>query len=68
MERMPCCRAEHKSVAALSADGLHWYKTVKAYDGPSPVWDKASNGDDGKLGRHLLLIPLKELDVGLQVR
>eukprot|EP00892_Ulva_mutabilis_P003576 jgi/Ulvmu1/1590/UM111_0018.1 len=58
---------DHKSVAAFSVDGLHWYKTRKAYQGPSPVWEDDSGSDAGSLGSHLLLIPLKELDAGLQV-
>lgn len=61
-------RPEHKSVAALSPDGLHWYKTGKAYDGPNPVWETTGDVQAGDLGKHLLLIPLKELDVGLQAR
>lgn len=55
-------------MAAFSADGLHWYKTGKVYHGPKPVWERDPDGGPGALGKHLLLIPLKELDVGLQVR
>ena len=59
-------------MVGFTVDGVHWYKTEAAEDAANPVWgEEADDADDpdedGPDPCHFLL-PLKELDLGLQVR
>lgn len=64
------CRAGAKPVVGFSVDGVHWYKTAAAEDAVNPAWhakDPGTDDPDGdELGGHHFLLPLKELDLGLQ--
>ena len=61
-------------MAGFSVDGLHWYATDPAADAAAPVWAGEGGDDDSAAAfrlpeaSHEILIPLKEMDLDLQVR
>jgi hypothetical protein len=56
----------------VSVDGLRWFTTQAAHDADSPVWAPAQEDPAEAFhvpdASHQLLVPLKELDLDLQVR
>eukprot|EP00892_Ulva_mutabilis_P005506 jgi/Ulvmu1/3327/UM155_0010.1 len=57
-----------RPVVGFSVDGVNWYKTEAAADGVNPVWTaEAEEGNGAAQEPYHFLLPLKELDLGLQV-